>query len=129
MKKLIVAAVLVLGMCSVSKAEDISVDFGSFSFHLPFSTVSASSLWDFKAKRGLVGAETPLASYKRVSMTGGAVTSLDGKGSPYVGVHFDLVNPTENFVSLAALHPGIFGGRDFHSGSYMVGLTLSSPLW
>lgn len=128
MKKMLIAALLLLAPLT-AKAEDISFDFGSFALHVPFTTVSASSLWDFKAKRGLLGAETPLASYKRISMTGGAVTSLDGKGSPYVGIHVDLVNPAENFVSLAALHPGIFGGRDFHSGSYMVGLTLSSPLW
>jgi len=130
MKKAILVVSLILGLSGVSKAdENIWFNLGSLQFNVPLVHVEAVGLWDFVQKRGLAGAETPLISYKNIQITGGAITTIDGEGSPFVGAHVVLQNPAENFAPLAGFHPGIFGGRDFNNDAWILGLKATVGLF
>lgn len=105
------------------------VDTPYFKGYIPGVQVSVISLFDFINKRPLVGAETIVASIKRVVITSGAVTSIQGKGSPFVGGHLLIPNPTPSFVFLNDLELGGWGGRDFNEGRYMAGLKIGKQIW
>ncbi len=125
MKKYILAALLLLTY-STAKAEDgVLANFGSVKVLVPFADLSAVYLFDGVAKQSLVGAETPLLEWKKVQFTGGAVTSVEGEGTPFVGIHVVIENPARNFVPLHDIKPGIFGGRNFNTNEWMVGFKAS----
>ena len=112
------------------KAEDnILFNVGTVKVLLPFSDVSAVYLFDGVAKQSLVGAETPLITWHKLTLTGGAVTSIDGAGSPFAGIHLELENPVERWTSLAGIKPGVFGGRNFNTNEWMAGVTASVSIF
>lgn len=128
MKKILLSLALVFSLCTLSKAEDgpkTLFDLGAVKIYIPLTSVDTSYLWDLVQKTSLVGAETPLGSWKRLTFTGGAVTSLEGQGTPFVGARLDLVNPVEPYVPVAAIHPGLFVGRDFRRNAWEYGLKFS----
>ena len=129
MKKIFVL-VLFLGMTGIAKAEgDILFKLGSVNILLPFSDISATYLFDGRAKKSLVGAETPLISWHKVEITGGAVTSIDGEGTSFLGANLALKNPIENFSSLAGIKPGVFGGYNFNEDEWMAGVKASMSIF
>ena len=105
------------------------IDTPYFKGYIPGVQVSVISLFDFVNSRPLVGAETPLFAVKRVQFTAGGVTSIDGIGSPYIGGHLLIPNPTPSLVFLNDLELGGFGGRDFHEGKYMAGVKIGKQIW
>lgn len=135
MKKLLIAVAVVLASLGGARADEtnskIWFDFGAVNVYIPFRSVSAVALWDGVDKKVLAGAETPLASWKRFVVVGGAVTSVepDGAGTPFLGVHISIPNPAENYVALASFNPGIFAGRNFRSNEWVLGLKASVGLF
>lgn len=130
MKKLLLAVIVVAGMSISLRAEDnILFKVGSLNVLLPFSDVSATYLYDGVAKQSLVGAETPLIEWHNLQLTGGAVTSIEGEGSPFIGVNLALTNPASRWVELGNIHPGIFGGRNFNTNEYICGFKASVSIF
>lgn len=132
MRKLLVAFAIVAAFSVKVKADEtILADFGSLSIHLPFSSISAVGLWDGISKRSLAGAETPLVTWKRLQLVGGAVTTIDSDsvGTPFLGVHVIVPNPAENYVALSSFHPGIFAGRNFRANEWLLGIKASVGLF
>lgn len=134
MKKLILGAIALfsLSLYTVAKADtgingnpSILADFGSVKVYVPLTSIDTVYMWDLTTKTSLVGGETPFASWKSLQITAGAVTSLDGQGTPFVGARLELTNPTEAWVPLAAIHPGLFAGRDFRNNAWIYGLKAS----
>lgn len=124
MKKMLFVA-LFLGMVGSVKAveeSDILFKLGSVNVLLPFSDVSATYLFDGVAKQSLVGAETPLIQWHKVQITGGAVTSIDGEGSPFLGANLLIDNPASNYIPLSGIKLGAFGGRNFANNEWMAGI-------
>lgn len=105
------------------------IDTPFFKGYVPGVQVSVISLFDFINKRPLVGAETPIFALSRVQFTGGAVTSIAGEGSPFIGGHLLIPNPAPSIVFLNDLELGGWGGRDFNEGRYMAGLKIGKQIW
>jgi|SRR6185436_10094153 len=125
MKKLLLA-VSVMFLPLIAKADDkILFSLGKVNVLLPFADVNAVYLFDGVAKQSLVGGETPLIQWHKLQFTGGAITSLDGSGSPFVGVNLVVDNPIPNYIALSGLNLGIFGGRNFNENEYMAGVKAS----
>lgn len=130
MKKLLVSAVLALGLLGTASAEEnILFKLGAVNVLVPFSDVSATYLFDGVAKQSLVGAETPLIEWHNLQMTGGAVTSIEGEGSPFIGINLSLTNPADRWVNLGNIHPGIFGGRNFNNNEWMAGVKATVSIF
>lgn len=124
MRKLLIAGLL-LGCVSVARSDSLNPNFGPLTLHLPFQNVNATYLYDLIGRQSLVGAETPLATIWKIDVTAGAVTSISGEGTPFVGFNLDIPNPAPQYTALAAIHPGVFGGRDFRTNDWMGGLKAS----
>lgn len=129
MKKLLFAVAL-LCLCGVAKADTLPIDLGlGVTFSIPLDHADGVALWDFKSKTGLGGVETPILNYKKFTLSGGAVTSASGYGTPFARIYLDLPNPVGNFASFESLKPGLFGGRDFNRSAYIFGIAASLALW
>lgn len=105
------------------------IDTPYFKGNIPFTQVEVVSLFDLIHKEPLVGAETPIMAIARIQFTGGAVTSISGKGSPIFGAHLTIPNPAPSFVFLNDLKIGGFGGRNFNEGWWMAGLKIGKQIW
>ena len=131
MKKIIFAVLLLTGLCLEAKADgnpSILWDLGSVKINIPFTAVDAVALWDLRSKTGLGGGQTPIASLVplKFNLVIGGVTSTEGVGTPYVGIEWGGVpNPTSQWFALESLHPGLFGGRNFHTNEYLYGIKAS----
>lgn len=128
-KPLLLLAFVALSCGKLSAEENIWLNLGSLKALVPFAEVKVSYLFDGIGKQSLVGAETPLFQFKRLQLTGGAVTTLTKEGSPYLGLHFSIPNPASNFVPLAGIQPGVFGGRNFNDGEWMLGFKASASIF
>ena len=124
MKKLLLIVVLLLASVS-AKADEIAVNFGPVNLLVPFSSVDAVYQYDAVGKTSLVGAETPILSVWKLRFTGGAVTSIDGEGTPFIGANLAISNPAENYVPLVDVKPGLFVGRNFRTNEWIAGLKAS----
>lgn len=127
-KTLLLLAVLV----SPAFADDTAFfKFGPLALNVPFKTASVTYMYDFNANKNLVGGETALATlWNRVEGTVGAVTSLEGQGTPFVGGNILLGNVLANYVQLPTdLKVGGFGGWDFRTEAPIFGLKASMKVW
>lgn len=133
MKKLYILAVLcVLGGVSFTHADDTAFfKFGPLELNIPFKTAAVTYLYDFNAKKNLVGGETPIVTlWQRLEGTVGAVTSLEGQGAPFVGGNILLGNVLARYIALPEdLKVGGFGGWDFNQDAPIYGLKASYKLW
>lgn len=104
---------------------------GPLELNIPLKTARVTYMFDFGAKENLVGGETPIASlWNKVEGTVGAVTSLAGAGTPFVGGNILLGNLLEKYLTLPSdLLIGGFGGWDFHTSAPIYGLKASVKLW
>jgi hypothetical protein len=129
MKKLL-ALLLLLG--SVANADDNAFfKAGPLELNIPFKSAKVTYMFDFYADQNLVGGETPIASlWNRVEGTVGAVTSLDGQGTPFVGGNILIGNVLQRWVALPPdLVVGGFGGWNFQAEHPIYGLKASIKLW
>ena len=130
MKKLLfILCFSFLGIVKADEGPKLWLNLGQVNFYVPLTQINTVSLWDFVGKRGLVGGETTLASWKKLEASGGAVTSLEGRGAPYLGVNLAIDNPIEKYLPLQFLHPGIFAGFDFNQSVWVYGAKISVSIF
>lgn len=129
--RLIIIAAFINLLPSLAKAADPNIFFslGKLNLYVPFTEIKVTSLYDFVGQSGLVGAETPIFGVWKLQFTAGAITSLDGEGSPFVGANLELQNPLSNFVPITDLKPGVFGGRDFNKNSWIYGIKVAKSIF
>lgn len=125
MKKILLVLSFLFLSASVKAETKLLTDFGSVKLYIPFTSVDTTYMWDFVGKKSLVGGETPLAAWKALEFTGGAVTSLDGEGIPFLGARLNLANPAETWVPLSQVHPGLFVARDFRNNGWAYGVKFA----
>jgi hypothetical protein len=123
------AVVVPVAAATPVNAPMIWLDTPFFKGYVPGVQVSVISLFDFINKQPLVGAETTVFSISRIVITAGGVTSISGKGSPYIGGYLTIPNPTPALVFLNDLELGGFGGRDFNANRYIAGLKIGKQIW
>ena len=58
----------------------------------------------------------------------GAVTSVDGEGTPYLGANIDVPNPVK-MVELGIVKPGIFAGYNFRDKTALFGIKAAINLF
>lgn len=133
MKRLVLLAGLFVCLTQgVAMADDnLSLPIGPLTFTVPLKTASLVYLYDFNAQRNLVGAETPFVSaWDKFEGTVGAVTSLDGNGSPFLGGNLIIGNVLAKYVTLPEnFKIGGYGGYDVNSDSAIYGLKASTKIW
>lgn len=133
MKKLLFVGILfsALGIAKADDTPTLWVSFGKLNVYVPLTQIDVVYQYDFVGKRSLIGGETPIVGYKRAIFTGGAITSIEGEGSPFLGMHFIVDNPIPTWFSktLADIQPGIFGGRDFNHNAWIFGLKVSKNIF
>lgn len=100
--------------------QDVYFHLGALNLTVPWDHINAVYLYDLNAQRNLVGGEAVVASLWRLQGTVGAVTSLEGRGAPYLGGNLWLPNPVPAIALLSQIQPGIFGGWDWSRGA---------PIW
>lgn len=131
MKRLLLTLCLFC-MAGMAFADDnVYFKAGPLELNIPLKTARATYMFDFNAKQNLVGGETPIASvWSRVEATVGAVTSLEGAGTPFVGGNILIGNLLEQWITLPSdLTVGGFGGYNFNSDAPIYGLKASLRLW
>lgn len=104
---------------------------GPLSLNIPFKAARVTYLYDFNAHQSLVGGETPILTlWNRIEGTFGAVTSLDGQGTPFVGGNVILGNVLERYIALPPdLLIGGYGGYNFQSTKSIYGFKTSLRIW
>jgi len=131
----IVLAVLLVACTNPIHADESTspayFTYGPLSLVIPFKTASVTYLYDFHVHQNLVGGETPFVTiWNRVEGDFGAITSLQGAGTPFIGGNLILGNLLDKFVTLPAdLKVGGFGGWDFNAKNAIYGLKASYKLW
>lgn len=131
-KLLALIAVLMLAPLRPAAADDTAYfKAGPLELNVPFKTAQVVYMFDFHANQNLVGGETPFVTlWNRVEGTFGAVTSLQGQGTPFVGGNILIGNILRAWVSLPDdLKIGGFGGYDFRTDAPVYGLKASYKLW
>ena len=132
MKKYLLIALFLLSPIVAKADPTVLFDFGIVKLNMPFTQVDVVALYDMRTKSGLVGGQTPLANVvpMKINLVGGAVTSSDGQGTPYIGLEWGGVpNPASQWFAIEQLHPGIFAGRNFHTDEYIWGLKASLSIF
>lgn len=141
MKKLLLAVAVLLGPTFAFADDPAYFKAGPLSLTIPLKTVAVTYLYDFNLNRNLVGGETPFAGLldnpdtvevydPKIEGTLGAVTSLEGAGTPFVGGNIHLGNVLEKYISLPPdLSVGGYGGFDFNAEVPIYGLKASVKLW
>lgn len=127
MKKWMIVALVLLGPRFAFA--DVYYKLGALNLTVPWSDPQVTYLYDFQSQKSLVGGEMPIASLWKLEATAGAVTSIEGIGTPFLGLNLDLPNPAPMYAALSSLHPGVFGGYNFNSGQAMFGLKASLSIF
>jgi hypothetical protein len=128
---LLLAAALTLWPLTPSFADPVYFKAGPLELSIPFKSARATYMYDFNANQNLVGGETPFISFwNRIEGTLGAVTSLEGQGTPFVGGNILVGNVLEKYLTLPAdLTIGGFGGWNFHLDQPIYGFKASVRIW
>lgn len=124
--------ILALAMASPAFAQstDAYFEIGPLALTIPLRTADLAYLYDFRRGQNLVGADTPVFRlWNRFSGVIGAVTSLDGQGTPYVGGDLELGETLGNLTSLGPVKIGGWGGYNFRNDEAVGGLKASVKLW
>lgn len=147
MKKLCLAFALVLGLGPMKPAAadvvgagpyvsplpkvdgEIYAHVGPLNLTIPWQNVNVVYLYDFQSDRSLIGGEAVVASIWRIQATVGAVTSLAGNGSPFVGGNIWFPNPVPQIAILNEIKPGVFGGWDWTEGHSIFGVKAAYPIF
>ncbi len=127
----IVAVLAVVCMGAVAIAEEGGAYFkvGSFELTYPISNASVISLYDCWKGEGLLGIETQLAKFYRLGLNGGAITSFQANGMPFVSLDFDWAGMISNVSQTKIASMGVWYGHDFKANDNRAGIKASVPLW
>lgn len=127
-----IVVIAVLAVITQAHADDNAYfKYGPLSLNVPLKTVQVVYMYDFRATQNLVGGETPILTlWDRLEGDFGAVTSLEGAGTPFVGGNLLIGNLLDKWVTLPAdLKVGGFGGYNFNTDHPIYGLKASYKLW
>ena len=114
--------------------ENAYFKYGPLSLTIPFKTADVvylfNGLGEDAVSQNLIGGETTvLTLWDKVSGTVGVVTSVQGRGTPFVGADIAVGNALDKFLSLGPIRIGGFGGYDFNAEEAMAGVKASIQLW
>lgn len=112
-----------------STPTDVYFHIGALNLTVPWENVNVVYLYDLQGKRNMVGGEAVVAKLWRLQGTFGAVTSLDGQGSPFVGGNLWFENPIPSLAILGQIKPGVFGGYSWRDNAAMFGFKASMPIF
>lgn len=120
-----------LGVSVVRADDPVFFKVGPLSLNVPLKTAAVTYMYDFNANQNLVGGETTLLTiWDRIEGTAGAVTSLQGQGTPFVGGNILIGNLVDKWVTLPSdFKIGGFGGYNFHTDAPIYGLKASIQIW
>lgn len=108
---------------------NVYFNLGKLQLLVPFNEVDVTYLYDVIGNRNLIGGETPLVQLWNIQGTVGAVTSMDGRGAPYVGGKLKLPNPVPRLAFFGDIQPGLFGGYDWNRGAAIAGFKADLPIF
>ena len=131
MKKLLFSLCLFC-LAGLSFADDAAFfKVGPLALNIPLKTANVVYMYDFHQNANLVGAESPVVTlWNKVEGTVGAVSSLQGQGTPFVGGNILVGNIFDKYVTLpAGFSIGGFGGWDFRAEESIYGLKASTKIW
>jgi hypothetical protein len=122
---------LLAGSSNVKADSSSLLKMGPVEVNIPFKRTYVTYLYNFQANKNLVGGETPIITlWDRIEGTFGAVTSLEAKGTPFIGGNIKLGNVLQNYVALPDdISIGGFGGWDFNADKSLYGLKANYKLW
>lgn len=137
MKKLIGVFLFAAVIGSVSNlfAGDFCTDFGIGSLCLPIASgVDGAFGYDFKGHRSQGLGETKVGSVKVTStsqlvLKAGGITTENGKGAPFLGFDYEIKGIENPIPGITTIHPGVYGGHDFHTNEWFYGLKASIPVF
>lgn len=133
MKRLLSAmtflAVLAVSRVQAAEEPKLLTDFGAVKLYIPLTSIDTVAMWDLVSKKALVGGETPLAAFKRLTGTFGAVTSFEGQGAPFLGTHFAVGTPADKYFVFSNVKLGLFVSRDFNARKTMYGLKAATNIF
>lgn len=128
-KVALVASLLIVGAASLHAEEDVYANLGPIKLTIPWQNVSATYLYDAINKESLVGGETGFLRVWNIQGTLGAVTTLEGRGNPFVGANLELPNPMPSLAFLGDIKPGVFGGYSWNRGAAIFGVKASKSIF
>lgn len=108
---------------------DVYFHIGALNLTIPWNNVNVVYLYDFRGQQSLMGGEAVIASLWRLQGTVGAVTSIEGKGAPFVGGNIWFDNPIPQVAILSQIKPGVFGGYDWVKGGAIFGIKAAFPIF
>ena len=76
-----------------------------------------------------MGIETQLAKFHRLGLNGGAITSFQANGMPFVSLDFDWAGMISNVSQTKIASMGVWYGHDFKANDNRAGIKASVPLW
>ena len=123
MKKLLMVVLFLVGTIASSEALDYKI--GPLTFKVPLTNVSTVYLYDFVNDTNLLGGETDVVSFKELTGTIGAVTDVEGQGTPFIGLDYDM--PDSFFGQ--RLRFGAFIGYDWNQEEKRAGIKASMRFW
>lgn len=135
--RIILWPLVIIGMLAFWGVQEVFADstayfsYGPLSLDIPFKSARVTYLYDFHANQNLVGGETPFVTlWNRVEGTFGAVTSLQGAGTPFIGGDVIIGNILDQWITLPPdFLIGGFGGWDFNSKLPIYGVKASLKIW
>ena len=107
----------------------IYAHIGAINLTVPWDNVNVVYLYDLQGKRNLVGGEAVVATLWKLQGTVGAVSSLDGKGAPFIGGNLWFDNPIPQLAVFNTVKPGVFGGYDWNANAVMFGFKAAVALF
>lgn len=102
---------------------------GPLNLTVPWDNVNVVYLYDFVGKQNLVGGEAVVATLWKFQGTAGAVTSIEGKGAPFIGGNMWFSNPIPSIAFLNEIKPGVFGGYNWNAKMAMWGVKAAFPVF
>ena len=134
--KFILWPLVLVGMLAFWGISEVFADsayfsYGPLSLDIPLKTARVTYLYDFHANQNLVGGETPfLTLWNRVEGTFGAVTSLQGQGTPFLGGNVIVGNLLDQWITLPPdFLIGGYGGWNFNAKAPIYGVKASLKIW
>lgn len=126
MKKTMFLAVLLFCSCLTAHATEKTLfKAGRLKVYVPMTAAKVAYLYDLVNSKPLAGIETAVSSYKKFFVTFGAVTDVDGHGTPYIGIETPL---SRKFIE-GKVTVGAWGGKDTNANKWRAGVKASLPIF
>ena len=129
LKRIVLTVCSLMMLAGIAMGDTTLYTLGPLSLHLPMSNGRVTYAYDGVAKQNVVGAETVVLTGYKLEGTAGALTSIQGSGTPFLGLNLNVPNPVANQFNLGDIKPGILGGYNFNTHSFLIGPKFSVNLF